>query len=383
MDWNRKKMWPAAAATLVAITSLLNAADDSQVRTLENRVSSLEQRKGAGGMINPPARPVVKDPFGLTLKGDALFWQANETDLCYAVLNEGGTTYLNDGEMEKVGKTDWDWGFKLAAGYDMPHDGWDLFLQWTRFYTDEDKSTSANSGGMVFPTYFNADLSSSGTPSQLSGGFANANAYWNMHLNLLDLELGREFYVSKWLTLRPHGGLRTAWIRQYVRINYLKSNTDTFGNKGVGPSLPAGQNVHVSLKNDFWGIGLRGGLDGDWGVGYGISIFGELAAALLLGDFDVHVKEKRVTASPEEIRLNLDNDDQEVTRLTVDFAMGLRYQHRFADDRYGFMIQMGWEQHMFLGQNQLFKVHTAPAMFSQSNADLNTQGVTGSIKFDF
>ena len=36
MDWIFKKMGPAAALSLVAFTSFLNAADDAQVRNLEN-----------------------------------------------------------------------------------------------------------------------------------------------------------------------------------------------------------------------------------------------------------------------------------------------------------------------------------------------------------
>ncbi len=380
MDWNQRKLGLTAAATLMAVTNL-NAADDAQMRNLNNRITFLEQSKGADGMINPPARPLVKDPLGLTLKGDALFWQANETDLCYAVLNEDVPTWVHDGEMLNVGDTDWDWGFKLAAGYDMPHDGWDLFLQWTRFYTDANKATSADFPGVVFPTYFHAGTPGP-IPATLSGGFARANAYWNMHMNLIDLELGRQFFVSKWLTLRPHAGLRNAWIRQYVSINYLNSALNAFPDRGASSGLPTGQNLNVHLKNDFWGIGLRGGLDGDWGIGRGFSIFGELAAAILIGEFDVGAKETRLTASPVETRLDLDYDE-DAARVTMDLAAGLRYQLTFAQDRYGFMIQLGWEQHMFFGQNQLFKVFTAPAMLSQSNADLNTQGITGSMKFDF
>jgi len=31
---------------------------------------------------------------------------------------------------------DWDVGLRVGAGYNLPHDDWDIHLTWLRFYTD-------------------------------------------------------------------------------------------------------------------------------------------------------------------------------------------------------------------------------------------------------
>jgi hypothetical protein len=385
MSRNWKTIWSSTIVSLFAVTTVLDAADDTQMRNLENRVSALEQRKGSNGMINPPARPVVKDGVDLFIQGDALLWQASETGLEYGIKNSNGTEYVNNGRILKP-HFEWDWGFKLAAGYNMMHDGWDLFLQWTRFYTDNDEhGTTAGTNGTIFPSFVNqADPSFVTDPllNPISTGFQDASAYWKLRLNILDLELGREFYVSKWLTLRPHAGLRSAWIRQKLNASYSNGFTS------IGRTVSAAKIV-THNKNNFWGMGLRGGLDGNWGLGSGFSIFSDLAAAILLGHFKVVQYEFDTISSPASTRLNV-SEKYRAARVTLDLDMGLRYDHTFANDSYGLMLQIGWEQHMFFSQNQLKKfmginngVYNYSGLFESSQDDLNTQGVTFSARFDF
>jgi len=50
--------------------------------------------------------------------------------------------------------------------------------------------------------------------------YSKAHGRWKGYLNQLDLDLGREFFVSKYLTLRPHFGLRTTWLRQHLHTDY-------------------------------------------------------------------------------------------------------------------------------------------------------------------
>jgi hypothetical protein len=62
MHWNWNKMLALAATSLIALSNLSFAdGDTAQMRNLENRVSALEQRKGASGMINPQGRAQIKD----------------------------------------------------------------------------------------------------------------------------------------------------------------------------------------------------------------------------------------------------------------------------------------------------------------------------------
>src|ERR1700722_20092866 len=141
MNWMFKKMCPTAALSLVAFTSLLNAADDAQIRNLNNRVTALEQKKGgSGGMINPPARPVVTDGVDIFITGEILVWRAREDNLDYAVQLDQVPTLngVNSGSGVHF-KGKWRPGVRVGIGYNMPHDGWDLNLIWTNFLTKDKK----------------------------------------------------------------------------------------------------------------------------------------------------------------------------------------------------------------------------------------------------
>ena len=106
MEWNLKKMWPAAAASLVAFTSLVNA-DDMQMRNLENRVAALEQKKGANGIINPAANPPTRDATGLFITADFLYWKAHESGLAYAFQSENNAvtpSAASEMEAKQIGR---------------------------------------------------------------------------------------------------------------------------------------------------------------------------------------------------------------------------------------------------------------------------------------
>ncbi|MGE5195844.1 MAG: Lpg1974 family pore-forming outer membrane protein [Anaerolineae bacterium] len=376
MDLKQTKLWPAAAASLVALTSVLNAADDAQMRNLENRVSALEQRKGANGMINPPARPEAKDGCGLFVTGDVLYWKAHENGLTYGIKNEHtnftpGQTRINDGETKNP-DFDWDFGFRVGVGYAMPHDGWDLYLNWTHFHTDGDVEDHARTrdGKVIFPTQINPNL-----VDFYSLYATEAENRWRLRLNVLDLELGREFFVSKWLTLRPHMGLRAAWVDQKYRVTY----------EG-GTLVPTdGQKIKIKDRNNFRGLGLRGGLDSQWGLGGGWCIYGNAAISLIYGHFEIDEKQKlRQNDATLQKQLDLDHDFH-LSRAITDLALGLRWEQSFADDAFFVSIQGGWENHVYFGQNQLIRFvdDVVPGAYVTNQGDLTIQGWVGSITFAF
>ena len=82
MQRNLKKIWPAAAASLIAFTNISFAdAESVQMRHLENRVTALEHHRGANGVINPPARPQVNGGLISLSKPMFSMWQAHEDGL--------------------------------------------------------------------------------------------------------------------------------------------------------------------------------------------------------------------------------------------------------------------------------------------------------------
>jgi major outer membrane protein len=357
-----KKLCPALALTLCTMTSVVTGADDIQMRNLENRVTALEQRRGANGMINPPARPVVRDGNDLWIQGEALFMHATEDGLAYGIKNENSTGL--DGRVKNVGY-DWDWGFRLGAGYNFPHDGWDALLNWTWFRTHEKKQEGTDANEIIWQTVTNP----SNGPAEVTAHHADGHS--KLHLNLLDLEMGREFFVSKWLTLRPFVGGRAAWLNRSFTFEY-KLNAN-----GAALTEAEGHN-----HNRFRGGGLRTGLNSQWGLGWGWSFFGDFALSLIYGTQRIHAHQE---TDPGDARIGHIHNAWTISRPMLDLALGLRWDHLFYDDAYRIRIQLGWEQHTLWGFNKdmNFVSDDVQGKYTFNQGDLTLQGLALQARFDF
>lgn len=363
MTMKNKQLFTALALSLAASSFAHATSDNAQIRNLENRVSALEQRKGASGMINPSGRPQVRGGADLFVYGDFLWWQAYENGLPLVTKNNSTAGTLNNAEVKTL-SSDWAPGFRVGIGYNMPHDGWDLSLTWLRLYTKGHKKVTAGFGQELYP-YWDA-------PSGPAGGSTctTARGTWKMHLNQLDLDLGREFFVSKWLTMRPHFGLRAAWVRQKLYGRY--SNL----------SVPAGDELEFQTKLRSWGLGIEGGLNTRWGLGSGFSLYGDLNAAILYGFQKAHPKEDIEQTSNKYLNAVR---SYRVSNPILDLALGLRWDHMFSRDRWHVGLRAGWEHHIYFNQNQtmIFVDDVSPGTFVANQGDLSLQGWTFGARFDF
>lgn len=376
MKHNLKSFWMAAASLTCLTASTYADTDPAQMRNLENRVSALEQRRGAGGVINPNARPEVKNGANMFVTADLLVWQAHEDGLPIYIEQEDTLGRLSDAS---VGQLDWDWnvGCRVGLGYNTPHDGWDLYAVWLHFNTDADTSERADSDDALYPTMSHPGATLPGAPSPIGDGpFQKASAHWAMNLNQIDLELGREFYVSKWLTLRPHMGLRTAWVRQHIDLHYNRLSN------GFG-GFSSGIDDALTLRSNFWGLGLEAGLNTQWGLGGGWSLYGDAGCSLLYG-FHSLDWEDELSFQVESDWGDLDGSYR-ITRTVADLAMGIRFDTWSDDERVHFRIQAGWEHHVYFNQNQFFRFVDSSAIgnFVNNQGDLSLQGWTLAARLDF
>ena len=265
-------------------TLLSSTENEGKNRSLESRVSALEKKRG--GMLNPPARPLVED-FDVNLFGDLLIWQAHENGLPIAIKNTAtnfttlsGYQNFEDAHVKHL-DFDYDVGFRIGIDFDTTYDGWDVSLTWLRFDADADAKTFASGNKELFPSRLGPNIAAFiGDSDNFSGPdplpvYGKAHSRWKGYLNQLDLDMGREFFVSKYLTVRPHFGLRTTWIRQHLKTEY---------SHGIPISdRPTMTDTKVHEKNKWWGLGVEGGLDTSWMVGNGFSVYGNLAAAIEYG----------------------------------------------------------------------------------------------------
>ena len=310
--------------------------------------------------------------------GDYTFWTAREDNIEFAV----GTIVQGPGAVKGGGKghiyrpdDKWVSGFKVGMGTDFCHDGWDLYAEYTWF-----KSTSSNNKPQGFspnfmfgdPTlgdiYWNIDAH-----EPEFNGYTSASAKWRLNMNIVDLELGRNFYVSPRLMLRPFYGLKGAWNKQKMNVAFVgiqSTQTGTF--------IPIVASMDNALKT--WGIGLRAGVDTSWHFCRNFSILGDLAFTALWEQF----KSRRYdnTASGGAVLDSfVDNkENQYLVKPIIEWMAGLKWETGLSCDAYHLSITAAWEEQVWFGQNQFMRTRNTSV---GTGGDLTLQGLTVDVRFDF
>lgn len=369
-------------STLFCLTAFSLLSADEAVSTTQNdnsfpQVSTSSEREQKQYL--PSARPEVQDGIDLFISADLLILKATETGLSYAVAD-----YLSDSTSIRKGHVrnlnfDYNYGFELGLGCNLSHDGWDAILNWTWFRDDQKKKTDNDDGRhTLFTTLISPKAISASVNNDLA--FAtSAHADWHLKLDLLDLEMGRDFSASKWLSLRPFFGLRSAWIRQHYTVDY-KNVSSLFQN---GPSFDL---YKVHMINNYWGFGPRIGLNSQWGFGSGFSFYGNAAIAVLYGYFDVSDLEKSNSSAldNEDIQKEVKNSFH-ATKAATDLEIGIQWDWMFLNDAFHLGLHAGWQQQIFFSQNQFMRF-TNPieqGQFLQNQSDLGFQGFSIGARIDF
>jgi hypothetical protein len=368
------------ALILLPFSLYANPANPNQLDYLEASVNDLKKQVAdlkeqcAERQVNPPAAPSINGGYDIFITGDLLYWKASENGLAY-VLKTGGvepTHHITDNAVWTAPAFDWDTGFRVGLGWDTSHDDWDLYFSWTRLHTAAHSHRHAGAGAL-FATF--ADPLFTEVPIE------RASAHLTIHLNVLDFELGRSFYVGKSLSIRPHVGFENAWISQHYNTKY-HGHTAFNGNPAVLTDFN-----DISFRNHFWGIGARAGAHTEWEMRWGLSVCADVALALLHGNFNLkRTSALRHMASTPNITHKSHTDEKFIqARAAMEFFLGAQWDWLFAHDRFHLGIKAGWEQHMYFGQNQIFNPVDSPSTAGKlvsSNDDLTFQGLTFSLRLD-
>lgn len=332
--------------------------------------------------INAPVNPITcNGDWVVSIAG--FYWNFHQDRMEFAIDNgvteddwESNRLFI-DAEYE-MPKTSWDFGFKVGIGFNTTCDGWDFGLEWTRFngnsHTHVDIEPDENRILLALWSYVNG-----------TGGastFADVTdiiAEWNVNLNLIDGSLGRAFWNSKRLSLRPFIGFRFASIKQ----NYHLLHKGGQFNENFTPDV----NNEVDIDNDFRGFGFRGGLDSVWNLGCGWGIYGEASLSLVYGRFSIdHDEQNRQSETPftKAKVLEIERSFRAV-RYMADFGIGVTWASLFCDCQYGFRASLGWETHLFFKQNQMNRiVHDTDEIYiTPTPGNLDTQGWTLRLDWSF
>jgi hypothetical protein len=389
MQWKLNKIWPSGGLVLIAGIAQLHADGSTQNGNCCNQTT--------------PAQLSVFRPI---VSAEALFWNARQEGLVYSLTSQvpvpppGIDPVIDAGSPEwplnfswpsqhaknKTVPFGWDWGFRVGlGGLFERHGNWDLMLVWTWYRQNEHSSIHQTDHKIVAAPMLN--------PLTDCSWATSAKAHWSLHFDTLDLELGRALEISKKFSLRPHGGIRGAWIHQKLKAHY--------DNISVYARAPAVfKEFDNNYKNNFNGAGLRMGLEPSWAFADHWKVYGDFSAAFLYGQFlykndgsssgldlDQWVNFQVGTPVITGPELNVRNHVS-ATVVNFDIGLGLSWDYPFSCNRRHLTLSLGYEYHLWLDQNQIKTFvqgvgMTPPFSVDKSRGDLSLMGLTLGAKVAF
>lgn len=353
---------------------------------------------------SPAVRPRTCGSVFITLSG--FYWNCHQDGMEYALENLIAEPAPNSSleilqELNNIWDAayltpnfKWNWGFKAGLGYASACDGWDIGALWTWYRGNANRHDETH-----YPTSRSLlALWSAFSPAQGAAVYATSiDAHWNLDLNIVDLELGREFWNSPHVSFRPHLGLRFASLNQKFKIEHKGGSWDEFFMQGEADQPAFTNEVHI--KNDFKGVGIRAGLDSVWHLGCGFGLWGNFAGSLVYGRFTLHNKEENQEVLAPNAKTTVLDTEEEHFRAScpmLDLIIGVEWSSLFCQCNYGFTAMVGWENHLFFNQNQMTRVvrignnvqtslpnNNGENVATSTRGDLDTQGWTLTLRFEF
>lgn len=370
-NWNNtfgRVLASSVAAWLVAASTSLYAIPKGPCDPKPPEVCCEEPKPGPFAFAYPMDMNLTC-PRDFYVRVDGLAFQAKQDGMDFVIASAfpAGDGIIN-GRVEGFSNDHADWhynpGIRFGLGFYLNHDAWNLDFCWTWLNITEYKRINSSTGtGYLVPLWA---AGSSSLAETLGRG---ASAVWNASYNTLDARLGKPYHVSRYLIFHPHFGFRAGWIDQHFSADY-------------GGTAPGNRAIHHG-DNDFWGIGTRAGIDTDWMLGKGWKLFGNIAASMLFGKF--------------EIDQNLTQPDSAANSFGIDFdyyqntpnfeiALGIGWSRYFNKGKYHIAIDAAYEFHEWFDQLNMKKFSSqangAWAVDTVSRGNLTLNGFSLSVQLD-
>lgn len=368
------KAWHFFLLIFLCSLGTLRAESELRMKGLESRIAHLEKLQTGEermGRLTPCAGPRVRNGMDLSLSADFIYWTARLDSLIYGRTRRGDLSNRVEATKGRSLSVDWSWdpGFKASLGWSFCHGCWDMILQYTWLYTNVDSQIRSDS---FLPAFDFIPLS----VSQNQVVFPRAQAQFDLHYQVGDLELGRNYYVSRTLKLRPFIGIKGTWQKQDYKVSYdlipVSELNALFG-------------FHAKFDHALWGLGMRGGLNTSWQFSKYVGLYGNMALTGIWLHYDISRKDLFQIAVGSESDLittegtifNVE-DRLRLIKPVIECALGLRGESYFGCRRYHLLMQVGWECQIWPNQT----VHMRTDSY-YDRYDLNLHGLTAKIRFDF
>ena len=334
----------------------------------EKKQSTSSQDGGQFRQITPNAGPTVHNGADIFISANFIYWKAYQENLAYASRIDTGRKSIG---------TDWGPGFKVGIGLDTSHDGWDLYAEytWNRFSQSTSTTSPRDNTG-------DSTITNPNAPLVIAPAGDTASAQWKLGFNKIDLMLGRNFFLSQYLTMRPSAGLTGTWQNQNMSTTFRMTGTPGYT---IHTTPVTDLDDHAYLKQNLvlknYGIGLRGGSDFAWYFTKQFSIFTDLYGNLYWTDYTTQSNKLTLydpTNNANKVYIDQNNDDFYAVKFAGEMEIGLMWETYFCEHDYHFAIRATWEMQTWVNWARWLQ-----AINASDNNDLSFQGLNLKLRFDF
>ncbi|MDN3507673.1 MAG: Lpg1974 family pore-forming outer membrane protein [Simkaniaceae bacterium] len=351
-------------------TPIAPAARPIEIQPLDEQVADLRARVDEVTKENALLKKSVNltsgNPYVVDktwfFDADVLYWHANIDQTEY-----GARRSTNGNLVQVAPRTigyDWNFGFKIGVGYYLDHDDWDLFLNTTYFRTRGEGTASSNT--TVIPWRGNGISANATAPNF-------GKSVVDLKYNDLVAELGRSYFTSSKLSLRPHWGLKALWanIDQDSRFEGGDFGTATY---------------RIENLSKMRGFGPRTGLNSSWYLFDRVSIIGNFAFSFIYNNFNLSHRHDQPSVTPQIVQ-----ESKHAFIPAADLYFGLGVGEYFNKRNYYLQAKLGFEMQYFWGMERYYYPYNADntgatSTFMQYNdeiANVSLSGVTLRISFDY
>lgn len=322
---------------------------------------------------NAPSRTAVQRCWDVYSTASFIYWNPTQENMELGIVsNTSNASYAVNGNIVNL-DFKYQPGFKVGLGMNLDWDHWDTYLEYTWLRGNHKTHTSLTPSGtkILYPTWQIPDASA---PKYYDG-----KENWQLHMDLLDLELARHYSVGTQLSFRPYFGARAAWIRQDIHVDYLNVTSIALSRK----------NVYIIEKSHSWAVGPRIGLTSDWMLGKCFKIYGDGSLDILYTQYtNLSFSQKATSANGTVISgslYSIKQKDDHHLRAHLDLELGFGWGTYFADNKWHIDFIAGYEYQVFFNQNMFrsFVDDQALGKAISPHGNLYIHGLTATARLDF
>lgn len=303
-----------------------------------------------------------------------LYWQADMGNLQLALRAPTVIYPSNDPNINKRVEThgklfdpgsdgQWSPGVRAALGWCSPCCPVQSEISGTYFHSKTNVSQSAPplSSGLI--DYIIPLLN----PASMGSGAQSFDGFWEVDFVTLDWLAAWRFALCRSTSLSPFFGIQAACIRQKLQANF---HNPFFAIPNSAPlSAPLSQSIGIT---DYWGVGLKGGVDFDVPLFCRICCVGGVGGSLLYGRANIKSRLHGFHAEEDLSNFFLESLDADFTARKMKVCANLEANIGLA---YRLCRTMSISASYFLSvwfdQNQFLNYYNSAPTFNLPNINTN------------